>query len=284
MGVDDETGAASIEIDKVRASESGHAFHEAWAAHDEAKLCQQASHGEFEWHIHARDGMRVPGIIFGDRRLIQGMDDKVLEQIRNVARLPGIVGASYAMPDAHWGYGFPIGGVAAFDARAGGVISAGGVGFDISCGVRTLLTGLTRERVEPLKVRLADTLFAHIPAGVGSTGAMRLSASKMDDMLTGGAAWAVDQGYGNRDDLQRIEGNGRILHAKPGAVSDLAKTPTRRDGHAQVRQSLSRGAGNCGDLRTSDRGRIRPSPGAGRRDDPLRLARTRASDRHRVSP
>ncbi|MGU7844124.1 RtcB family protein, partial [Burkholderia sp. AW33-5] len=184
-------------------------------------------HDEFEWHIPVRHGMRVPGIIYGDRRLIQAMDDKVLEQIRNVARLPGIVGASYAMPDAHWGYGFPIGGVAAFDAHAGGVISAGGVGFDISCGVRTLLTGLTHERVEPLKVRLADALFAHIPAGVGSTGAMRLSASKMDDMLTGGAAWAVDQGYGNRDDLGRIEENGRILHAKPGAVSDLAKKRQR---------------------------------------------------------
>ncbi|MCR5891716.1 RtcB family protein [Burkholderia cepacia] len=178
-------------------------------------------HDEFEWHIPVRHGMRVPGIIYGDRRLIQAMDDKVLEQIRNVARLPGIVGASYAMPDAHWGYGFPIGGVAAFDAHAGGV------GFDISCGVRTLLTGLTHERVEPLKVRLADALFAHIPAGVGSTGAMRLSASKMDDMLTGGAAWAVDQGYGNRDDLGRIEENGRILHAKPGAVSDLAKKRQR---------------------------------------------------------
>ncbi|KVG57692.1 RNA-splicing ligase RtcB [Burkholderia territorii] len=184
-------------------------------------------HGEFEWHIPVQDRMRVPGIIYADRRLIQDMDDKVLVQIRNVACLPGIVGASYAMPDAHWGYGFPIGGVAAFDPGSGGVISAGGVGFDISCGVRTLLTGLTRECVEPLKVRLADALFAHIPAGVGSTGAMHLSASKMDEMLTGGAAWAVDQGYGNRDDLVRIEENGRILHAKPGAVSDLAKKRQR---------------------------------------------------------
>ncbi|MFA8356981.1 RtcB family protein [Burkholderia ubonensis] len=184
-------------------------------------------HGEFEWHIPARDGMRVPGIIYGDRRLIQEMDDKVLAQIRNVACLPGIVGASYAMPDAHWGYGFPIGGVAAFDSRAGGVISAGGVGFDISCGVRALLTGLTRERIEPLKARLADALFARIPAGVGSTGAMRLSASKMDDMLTGGAVWAVEQGYGHRDDLARIEEGGRILHAKPRAVSDLAKRRQR---------------------------------------------------------
>src|SRR4249919_778595 len=127
------------------------------------------------WRIEPVAGMRVPAIIFADEALIRDMDDKVYEQAANVARLPGIVKASYAMPDAHWGYGFPIGGVAAFDAEEGGVVSAGGVGFDISCGVRTLLTGLTRAQIEPVKRLLADTLFERIPAGLGSTGALRLS-------------------------------------------------------------------------------------------------------------
>src|SRR5512139_3505583 len=122
------------------------------------------------WRIEPRGAMRVPAIIYADEDLIRGMDDKVFEQAVNVASLPGIVSASYAMPDAHWGYGFPIGGVAAFDASRGGVVSAGGVGFDISCGVRCLLTGLARADVEPVKRRLADALFDRIPAGMGRTG------------------------------------------------------------------------------------------------------------------
>ena len=111
-----------------------------------------------EWQIDPTGPMRVPAVIFADEALIDGMDDKVAEQISNVASLPGIVEAAYAMPDAHWGYGFPIGGVAAFDAEAGGIVCAGGVGFDISCGVRTLTTGLTRADIEPLKLALADSL------------------------------------------------------------------------------------------------------------------------------
>src|SRR6266542_6937488 len=117
------------------------------------------------WRIEPKGPMRVPAIIYADEELIRGMDDKVYDQAANVAALPGIVTASYVMPDAHWGYGFPIGGVAAFDADDGGVVSAGGVGFDISCGVRTLLTGLTRSEIEPVKRQLADTLFKCIPAG-----------------------------------------------------------------------------------------------------------------------
>ena len=132
-----------------------------------SRLQQQA---ENQWRIAPYGKMRVPAIIYASEALIRDMDDKVYEQVTNVAKLPGIVKASYAMPDAHWGYGFPIGGVAAFDAAKGGVISAGGVGFDISCGVRTLHTGLTLDQVEPVKERLADTLFSKIPAGVGSTG------------------------------------------------------------------------------------------------------------------
>ena len=151
------------------------------------------------------------------------MDEKVLQQVRNVARLPGIVGASYAMPDAHWGYGFPIGGVAAFDPAQGGVVSAGGVGFDISCGVRTLLTGLTRRDVEPRKAALAGALYRHVPAGVGSTGRVHLSDLEMDEMLRGGARWAVAAGYGDPADLARVEEGGAMPGARPGKVSELAK-------------------------------------------------------------
>src|SRR5512139_2890459 len=122
------------------------------------------------WRVPPSGRMRVPGILYADETLLRDMDDKVLEQVRNVAALPGIVGASYAMPDAHWGYGFPIGGVAAFDASLVWVVSAGGVGFDISCGVMTLLTGLRRDALDPVKQPLADALSAGIPAGLGSQG------------------------------------------------------------------------------------------------------------------
>ena len=182
---------------------------------------------EHEWHIAPHGDMRVPGIIYASEALIRDMDQKVYEQVVNVATLPGIVKASYAMPDAHWGYGFPIGGVAAFDAEAGGVVSAGGVGFDISCGVRTLTTGLRREQIESHKRELADTLFAVIPAGVGSTGRLRLNAHEMHAMLSGGARWAVQEGYGTTQDLERIEEHGRMAGAQPEAVSDHAKKRQR---------------------------------------------------------
>src|SRR3970040_1204462 len=122
---------------------------------------------EFEWHIRPFGNMHVPGVIFGSERLLREMDAKVYEQVTNVAMLPGIVEASWAMPDARWGYGFPIGGVAAFDADAGGVVSAGGVGFDISCGVRTLHTGLRRADIEAVKERLPGAADYPIPAGTG---------------------------------------------------------------------------------------------------------------------
>jgi tRNA-splicing ligase RtcB len=183
--------------------------------------------GEYEWRIEPHGNMRVPGVIYADRDLIEAMDDKVYEQVVNVAALPGIVKASYAMPDAHWGYGFPIGGVAAFDPEQGGVVSAGGVGFDISCGVRTLHTGLMLADVESVKRDLADTLFHRIPAGVGSTGAIRLSGEEMDAMLRGGASWAVGRGWGRPEDLERIEEHGRMAGAEPDKVSDHAKKRQR---------------------------------------------------------
>lgn len=179
------------------------------------------------WQLPRQGAMRVPGVIYADEALVREMDAKVPLQLANVASLPGIVQAAYAMPDAHWGYGFPIGGVAAFDADEGGVVSAGGVGFDISCGVRTLLTGLSRSDIEPVKPRLADALAAAIPAGVGSTGALRLDAEAMDAMLAGGARWAQAQGYGRRDDLNRIEELGAMSGADPAQVSDAAKRRQR---------------------------------------------------------
>ncbi|GAB4176141.1 MAG: RtcB family protein [Rhodocyclaceae bacterium] len=182
---------------------------------------------DFAWRLPRSGRMRVPGILYADAALMREMDDKVLEQIANVAALPGIVEAAYAMPDAHWGYGFPIGGVAAFDAAEGGVVSAGGVGFDISCGVRTLLTGLTRSRIEPLRHRLAEALFAAIPAGLGSTGALSVGGAEMDALLREGAHWAVARGWGEPADLERIEEGGRMAGADPAMVSEQAKRRQR---------------------------------------------------------
>jgi tRNA-splicing ligase RtcB len=167
--------------------------------------------------------MRVPAVIYATEALIHEMDDKVYEQVTNVATLPGIVRASYAMPDAHWGYGFPIGGVAAFDPALGGVVSAGGVGFDISCGVRLLRTGLAVEELQPVKELIAEALFHRVPAGVGSTGKVHLDRHEMDAMLGGGAKWAVGKGYGTHEDLEFIEEQGCMAGAEPQRVSDYAK-------------------------------------------------------------
>ena len=181
------------------------------------------------WRIEPHGAMRVPAVIYADEDLIRDMDDKVYEQAANVATLPGIVQASYAMPDAHWGYGFPIGGVAAFDPDKGGVVSAGGVGFDISCGVRTMLTGLRISDVLPVQKSLADSLFRQIPAGVGSRGAITLDAIEMEAMLAGGAGWAVERGWGERRDLARIEESGKMGGARPEWVSERAKERQRRE-------------------------------------------------------
>jgi tRNA-splicing ligase RtcB len=181
------------------------------------------------WRLEATGKMRVPALIYADEDLIRGMDDKVGEQARNVASLPGIVGASFVMPDAHWGYGFPIGGVAAFDPDAGGVVSAGGVGFDISCGVRTMVSQLSVQDILPVQKDLADQLFRAIPAGLGSRGAISLNDFEMDTMLRGGAEWAVESGWGDRRDLDRIEEGGRAEGARTEYVSDRAKERQRRE-------------------------------------------------------
>jgi tRNA-splicing ligase RtcB (3'-phosphate/5'-hydroxy nucleic acid ligase) len=173
--------------------------------------------------------MRVPAIIYADEGLLRDIDDKVYEQAANVATLPGIVGASYAMPDAHWGYGFPIGGVAAFDPEAGGIVSAGGVGFDISCGVRTMLTGLAVGDVLRMQKALADSLYRQIPAGLGSKGAITLDAAEMDAMLARGARWAIEHGWGEWLDLERIEEGGMMAGARPECISERAKERQRRE-------------------------------------------------------
>lgn len=179
------------------------------------------------WEIPKHGAMRVPAVIYASEALIRDMDPKVYEQAVNVATLPGIVKAAYAMPDAHWGYGFPIGGVAAFDPQEGGVVSAGGVGFDISCGVRCLHTGLVRDDILPVQNTLAEALFSRIPAGVGSTGTVRLDSKEMDAMLRGGARWAVDRGWGVPEDLERVEEGGQMAGAAPEYVSDRAKQRQR---------------------------------------------------------
>lgn len=189
------------------------------------------------WEIPVHGAMRVPGMIFANEALVAEMDAKVYEQIVNVATLPGIVAASYAMPDAHWGYGFPIGGVAAFDPEAGGVVSAGGVGFDVSCGVRCLLTGLRRADVTTVGRMLASALYRHIPAGVGSHGSVVLDPTQTEAMLVGGARWAVECGWGTADDLHRIEENGCVGGADPGCVSYEAR-------HRQRDQMGTLGSGN----------------------------------------
>jgi len=159
--------------------------------------------------------------IFATEALLQAMDDVVFQQAANVATLPGIVGYSFVMPDAHWGYGFPIGGVAAMDPDRG-VISPGGIGFDINCGMRLVLTDLTFDEVSPRLRELVDALFQRVPAGVGCTGFVKLSHSEFAEMLEQGARWCVREGYGTKDDLERTEDGGCLSGADATAVSARA--------------------------------------------------------------
>ncbi|MFH1688417.1 MAG: RtcB family protein [bacterium] len=167
--------------------------------------------------------MRVPGMIYADEKLLRHiLRDNSPEQVVNVATLPGIVGRSMAMPDMHHGYGFPIGGVAAFDADQG-VISPGGVGYDINCGVRLLRTDLMDNEVRRHLERLVDTMFVNVPAGVGARGRINLSMGDVDYVLANGAKWAVENGYGWPEDLAGTEEGGCLAGADPDLVSDMAK-------------------------------------------------------------
>ncbi len=178
----------------------------------------------YSWRLPRQNGEECSEVLlYGSQELLRTMDEKVLEQIGNVAMLPGLVGPAMAMPDAHWGYGFPIGGVAAFDAEQGGIISAGGVGFDISCGIRCLRTDLKLHEIAGDLERLANLLYARIPAGLGTTGHLHLTVPELDEVLRKGAKWAVKQGYGLPDDLAFIEEGGCMENAETDFVSDLAK-------------------------------------------------------------
>ena len=179
--------------------------------------------GDCIWEIPtgAKEGMLVPARIYASEALLREMDRGVFEQVTNVACLPGIVRASLCMPDGHWGYGFPIGGVAAFRADTG-IISPGGIGFDINCGMRLIRTALTEEEVRPRLRELVDALFDAVPSGVGARGFVRLSESEFTQVMTQGARWCVDRGYGWPEDLDHIEGRGALPHADPAQVSARA--------------------------------------------------------------
>ena len=186
----------------------------------------------YRWEIPSsyKHGMRVSGIVYADEKMMAAIRaDQALEQVANVAFLPGIVGHSLAMPDIHWGYGFPVGGVAATRVDEG-VVSPGGIGFDINCGVRLLRTSLRADEVRAASDRLAADLLRNIPSGVGSTGKIRLTEREVDDVLSRGALWAVEQGYGEAGDLDRTEERGCMAGADPHQVSDKAK----RRGLAQL--------------------------------------------------
>jgi tRNA-splicing ligase RtcB len=175
------------------------------------------------WEIPAsyKDGMRVPARIYASQKLMSEMDDGVIDQVTNVATLPGILKYAFCMPDGHWGYGFPIGGVAPIDADQG-VISPGGVGFDINCGMRLVTTNLTYDEVRPHLKKLVDTLFSRVPAGVGSTGFLKLSHGEFRTIVEQGAAWCVDNGYGREDDLETTEEDGCIAGADSSKISQKA--------------------------------------------------------------
>ncbi len=171
--------------------------------------------------IDYKTGMRVKGIIYVDEILEKDIETQCIEQVANVAALPGIIKASLAMPDIHTGYGFPIGGVAAFDLREG-VISPGGVGYDINCGVRLLRSNLRKEDVALRMKDLVGVLYNEIPSGVGSKGKIRLGPEDEKKVLRKGARWAVEQGFGSASDLERIESGGCIEGADPGLISKKA--------------------------------------------------------------
>jgi tRNA-splicing ligase RtcB len=187
---------------------------------DKVKLRQL---DDYRWEITREGKMRTRGLVFASRKMIPKIqEDQSLQQVANVATLPGIEGPSMAMPDIHWGYGFPIGGVAAFNLEEG-VVSPGGVGYDINCGVRLLRTHLARREVDGRIEELVNTLFKNIPSGLGSRRKdLKLTIPTLHEVMRYGAGWAVKNGYGHKGDLEHIEANGQIPGADPELVSDFA--------------------------------------------------------------
>jgi len=232
---------------------------------------------EFRYVIPPAGGMRVPGMVYADERMMKTIAaDESLKQVVNVAHLPGIVGHSLAMPDIHWGYGFPIGGVAAFDTEDG-VISPGGVGYDINCGVRLMVTNLHIEEIRDRVREIVIALFHNIPAGVGSASALKLSVDEEKKVLRQGAAWAVSRGYGSESDLAATEDGGAMPGADPACVSERALERGRQQvGDPGFRESLSGDRGCGGDLRSERRCCIRVDfPRTGCRRHPHRVAGVR---------
>ena len=180
--------------------------------------------GDFVWEVPKHDKMRVPGRIYASRKMMESIigEEESIKQVINVATLPGIQKYSLAMPDIHWGYGFPIGGVAATDLEEG-VISPGGVGYDINCGVRLVRTNLNHQEVAKKMERIVKSLFAHVPTGVGASGAMKkLSSNETREVLKKGAKWAVENGFGEANDLEHTEEKGCLKNASPDLVSNRA--------------------------------------------------------------
>jgi tRNA-splicing ligase RtcB len=177
---------------------------------------------DFLWEIPKENKMNVPGRIYASKKMLDKIrEDNSPLQVQNVSQLPGIVNFSMAMPDIHWGYGFPIGGVAAFDLNDG-IISPGGVGYDINCGVRLLKTALTRDELQNKIRELVNGLFSYIPTGVGSKGDFKVNEKNLKQVMVKGARWIVEQGYGEEKHLEKIEENGQMSGADPIAVSDKA--------------------------------------------------------------
>jgi tRNA-splicing ligase RtcB len=179
---------------------------------------------DYHWKIpeNYKTGMRVPGLIYTSKEMLESLrEEQALEQVANVAFLPGIVGYSFAMPDIHWGYGFPIGGVAAMDIKDG-VVSPGGVGYDINCGVRLLRTSLSEAEVRPRINELINALFLNVPSGLGSEGKIKVSQKEMNRLMVEGACWAVKRGLGSEEDLDVTEEGGCLGGADPSKVSDKA--------------------------------------------------------------
>jgi tRNA-splicing ligase RtcB len=185
---------------------------------------KKIGNGVWEIPIHAKTGMRVPAHLYSSDRLIESLDKGVYEQITNVATLPGIVGPALCMPDGHWGYGFPIGGVAAF-STSDGIISPGGIGFDINCGMRLLRSNLTLDEVRPRLPQLLDKLFAYVPAGVGAGGSVSLNRKQFEKVLIDGVDWCYENGYANDLDRASIEQGGRL---GPADFADVSKKAFER--------------------------------------------------------
>lgn len=189
---------------------------------EKLKTLKQIAGAIWEIPASAKQGMKVPAWIIATEKLLKEMDEGVWEQVTNVACLPGIIGHSFCMPDGHWGYGFPIGGVAAFDPEKG-IISPGGIGFDINCGMRLLTTNLQVDEVLPRLSQLVDLLFQRVPSGVGSWGFVKLNMKEFEELMREGARWCLDHDFAWSEDLEKIEEGGKIVGALPEKVSQRAK-------------------------------------------------------------